>query len=40
MDSFKFENGEVLSDVVVEYMTIGTPKYEEGVIKNGKSKRN
>ena len=34
MDSFKFENGEVLSDVVVEYMTIGTPKYEDGVIKN------
>ncbi len=35
MDSFEFENGEVLKDVAVEYMTFGTPIYdEEGVIKN------
>lgn len=32
MDSFKFENGKILNDVVVEYMTFGTPKYDE----NGK----
>ena len=29
MDSFKFENGEVLKNVNVEYMTFGTPKYDE-----------
>lgn len=35
MDSFEFENGEVLTDVQVEYMTFGTPLYdEEGLIKN------
>ena len=35
MDSFKFQNGKVLSDVKVEYMTYGTPKYDEnGFIKN------
>lgn len=35
MDSFKFENGEVLIDVKVEYMTYGTPKYDEdGMINN------
>ncbi|WP_298522658.1 alpha/beta fold hydrolase [uncultured Methanobrevibacter sp.] len=35
MDSFEFENGEVLKDVKVEYMTYGTPKYDEnGLIKN------
>ena len=35
MDSFKFQNGEVLNDVTVEYMTYGTPKYDEnGLITN------
>lgn len=35
MDSFEFENGEVLNDVLVEFMTFGTPKYDEkGVITN------
>ena len=35
MDSFEFENGNVLNNVEVEYMTFGTPKYdEEGIIKN------
>lgn len=35
MDSFEFENGEVLKDVKVEYMTFGTPQYDEdGVIRN------
>lgn len=35
MDSFKFQNGEVLNDVKVEYMTFGTPKYDEnGRISN------
>jgi len=35
MDSFEFENGEVLNDVSVEYMTFGTPIYDEdGFIKN------
>jgi homoserine O-acetyltransferase len=29
MDSFRFENGEVLNDVKVEYMAYGTPKYDE-----------
>ena len=29
MESFKFENGDVLNDVIVEYMTFGTPKYDE-----------
>ena len=35
MDIFEFENGEVLNDVKVEYMTYGTPKYDDnGLIKN------
>ena len=35
MDSFEFQNGEVLKDVKVEYMTYGTPKYDEnGLINN------
>ncbi|WP_296881175.1 alpha/beta fold hydrolase [uncultured Methanobrevibacter sp.] len=35
MDSFKFQNGKVLNDVKVEYMTFGTPKYDEnGRISN------
>ena len=35
MDSFKFENGEILKDAVVEYMAVGTPKYDgEGNIVN------
>lgn len=35
MDSFEFENGEVLEEVNVEYMTFGTPIYDEdGIIKN------
>lgn len=29
MDSFQFENGDVLEDVQVEYMTFGTPIYDE-----------
>ncbi len=35
MNSFEFENGEVIDDAVVEYMTFGTPKYDEnGAIDN------
>ncbi|MBQ7927641.1 MAG: alpha/beta fold hydrolase [Methanobrevibacter sp.] len=35
MNSFKFQNGEVLNDVKVEYMVYGTPKYDEdGRINN------
>jgi homoserine O-acetyltransferase len=35
MDSFEFENGKVLKNVKVEYMTFGTPKYDEnGNINN------
>ena len=35
MDSFEFENGEILTDVKVEYMTFGTPVYDgEGIISN------
>lgn len=35
MESFEFQNGDVLEDVMVEYMTFGTPKYDdEGLIKN------
>ena len=34
MDSFRFTNGEVLENVNVEYMTFGTPKYENGRIVN------
>lgn len=29
MESFRFENGDVLNDVDVEYMTFGTPEYDE-----------
>lgn len=35
MSSFKFENGKVLNDVDVEYMTFGTPIYDDdGIIQN------
>lgn len=35
MDSFEFQNGKVLNDVKVEYMTYGIPKYDKnGLIKN------
>ena len=35
MDSFEFENGEILTDVKVEYMTFGTPIYDgDGIISN------
>lgn len=35
MDSFEFENGDVIDDAVVEFMTFGTPKYDgEGSISN------
>lgn len=35
MDSFEFQNGEVLNDVKVEYMAYGTAKYDEdGHINN------
>lgn len=35
MDSFEFQNGEVLENVKVEYMTYGTAKYDEnGRINN------
>ena len=35
MSSFKFENGKVLQDVDVEYMTFGTPIYDDnGIIQN------
>ena len=35
MDSFEFENGEILRNVNVEYMTFGTPVYDdEGLITN------
>lgn len=35
MDLFEFANGETLTDVNVEYMTFGTPKFDEnGVIEN------
>lgn len=29
MDSFEFDNGEILNDAVVEFMTFGTPNYNE-----------
>ncbi|MBE6491813.1 MAG: homoserine acetyltransferase, partial [Methanobrevibacter sp.] len=33
MDSFEFENGNVLKNLKVEYTTFGTPKYnDEGII--------
>ena len=35
MTSFKFQNGEVIKEALVEYMTFGTPKYDEdGMIYN------
>ena len=35
MDSFKFQNGKTLDNVDVEFMTFGTPQFDEnGVIKN------
>lgn len=34
MDSFKFTNGEVLKNVVVEFMTFGTPRCENNTINN------
>lgn len=35
MDSFEFQNGDVLTDVKVEYMTYGAPKYDnDGLITN------
>lgn len=35
MDSFEFENGDLLNDVQVEYMTFGTPiRDDEGLIEN------
>lgn len=35
LDSFEFENGDILNDVIVEYMSFGTPVYDdEGIIKN------
>ena len=35
MSSFKFENGKVLNDVDVEYMTFGIPIYDDdGIIQN------
>ena len=29
MDSFKFQSGDVLNNVSVEYMAFGTPKYDD-----------
>ena len=35
MNSFEFENGDVLDNVEVEYMTFGTPRYDDnGIINN------
>ena len=35
LDEFKFKNGEVLKDAEVEYITFGTPQYDEnGIISN------
>lgn len=35
MDEFEFQNGEILNNVNVEYMTFGTPKYNDyGLIEN------
>ena len=35
LNSFEFENGGVLNDVNVEYMSFGTPIYDDnGIIKN------
>ena len=34
MESFEFENGEILNNVTVEYMAFGTPIYEDDVISN------
>lgn len=36
LSEFKFNNGQTLKNVKVEYMTLGTPKYDDnGVISNG-----
>ena len=46
MVSFEFENGAVLSDVLVEFMTFGTPKYDgddnivNAIVYNGGSLSN
>ena len=46
MDSFEFENGTVLDDVLVEFMTFGTQKYDGGgnivnaIVYNGGSLSN
>ena len=35
LDEFKFNNGEVLKDAKVEYITFGTPQYDDnGIISN------
>ena len=34
MDSFEFTGGEILENVMVEFMTFGTPKYDGNVITN------
>ena len=35
LKNFKFNNGEILEEAVVEYTTLGTPKYDEkGLISN------
>ena len=35
LDEFKFKNGEVLKDAEVEYITFGTPQYDDnGIISN------
>ena len=34
MESFEFSNGKVLENVNVEYMTFGTPKYDDDIITN------
>jgi len=35
LNSFEFENGDVLDNVEVEYMTFGTPRYDDnGIINN------
>jgi homoserine O-acetyltransferase len=34
IESFEFSNGKVLENVNVEYMTFGTPKYDDDIITN------
>ena len=34
MDSFEFTGGEILENVMIEFMTFGTPKYDGNVITN------